>query len=218
MIWELPHALLSAGQVDDSGRSRVGDFHRLNQVLAEAVEPLQQRIAARYGPWLGYFDTLGGDWDERRSRSGLTTARALAWYNAERLADPGNEAATRLALERAVAAWVDKFPRRPWRRRSWEQLWDRARSPLSAGSKRRTLAPEGEAAIHHFRTLVQGARAGLHTVAEPLRAAVAGSSALGWPPEVASLGRHQRDGRGPDFPRSPRHPRWHDLFSGKHTG
>jgi len=193
VIWDLPHALTSVGRVDEDGRSRIDDFHRLNQVLVEAIEPLQQRISARYGPWLGYLDALAGDWDERLSRSGLTTARALAWYNAERLADSRSEPAARLTLERAVAAWVDKFPRRPWRSRSWEHLWDRTRAPLSAWSKRRTLAPEGKAAILRFRSLVRDARAGLLAVEGPLRSVVAELNGVGVPREDALIGPEQRE-------------------------
>lgn len=194
VIWDLPHALLDVGREDEAGRSRVADFHRLNQVLAEAIDPLQERVAARYGPWLGYWDTLGGAWDERLSRSGLTTARALAWYNAERLAEPGNAVSTRLGLERAVDAWVDNFPRRPWRPRSIDRLWARARPPLRVGRARRGSAPEGQAAVLRFRRLVQGARRGMSEVAEPLRQVVSELAELGVPWDDALIGPEQREG------------------------
>jgi hypothetical protein len=192
VIWDLPHALLSAGRVDDTGRSRIGDFHRLNQVLAEAIDPLQDRVAARYGPWLGYWDRLGRDWDERLSRSGLITARALAWYNAERLAEVGHQAQTQRVLERAVEDWVNNFPRRPWRPRSL-QRWAQVRPPLARWWERRLLAPEGQATISRFQELVRDARRGLNSVAEPLRQVVAELSELGVPWENALIGPEQRE-------------------------
>ncbi len=102
---DLPQAALRAGLRDPLGQSHVNDFHRANKVLAEAIDPIQERIARRYMPLAAVLDTLAFDFDEKITQRALTYARTQAWYDAERL----SELAARGATTTEIEARIDQF-------------------------------------------------------------------------------------------------------------
>lgn len=111
---DLPRALLAAGLTDASGESRIHDFHLVNRLLAEAIDPLQDHLSARYNPVLGLLDRLGGGADERLSSYALTLGRVAAWYNAERLLDERYRDDAAASIDRwvreAIVRYVGKTP------------------------------------------------------------------------------------------------------------
>ena len=86
IIHDLPLALVDL-QFDDAGRpAHIADFHRTNDILEQAIDGLQDKVAARYDPSLRWFDRwLGEDYDEILTSYTLRLSRGMAWYNATRL-------------------------------------------------------------------------------------------------------------------------------------
>lgn len=101
IVNDLPLALCDVGLTAQDGSSRVADYHRLNDVLASAIEEVQHEVAERYDPWLGVLDRLFESYDEILTRYGLRISRATAWYNAVRLHDPASRAETLVAIARS---------------------------------------------------------------------------------------------------------------------
>lgn len=103
IVNDLPLALCDVGITTPDGVSRIADYHKLNDALAEAIEPIQREIAERYDPWLGVLDHLFESYDEILTRYGLRISRATAWYNAARLQDPASRADALAAIARSPA-------------------------------------------------------------------------------------------------------------------
>jgi hypothetical protein len=101
IVNDLPLALCDVGVSAPDGSSRIADYHRLNDVLGEAIEAIQKDIAERYDPWLGVLDHVFESYDEILTRYGLRISRATAWYNAGRLLDPASRADALVAIARS---------------------------------------------------------------------------------------------------------------------
>lgn len=114
IVSDLPHALCDVGLRDATGRSRMPDYHHVNDVLAAAIEEVQSVISHRYDPLLGALDLLAGHGDEILTDYGLRLSRALAWYNAERLLAPKLRATTEASLERSTKLVVRDLVDPPW--------------------------------------------------------------------------------------------------------
>lgn len=82
IFWDLPHALVAA----ESEASHIRDYQRVSEILARATDPIQRAVAERYNPALRWFDRLNGRTDEEWGRRLVRDQRALAWYEAARLA------------------------------------------------------------------------------------------------------------------------------------
>lgn len=61
------------------------DFDEINNILAELVEEVQDKIGA-FSPWLGLLDRVGGRTDEAIVNFSMQKARDHAWKLAEKLA------------------------------------------------------------------------------------------------------------------------------------
>jgi len=114
IVSDLPYALCDVGLRDAAGRSRMPDYHHVNDVLAAAIQEIQSVISHRYDPLLGALDFLAGDSDEILTNYGLRLSRALAWYNAERLLSPKLRATTEDSLDRSTQLVVTDLLDPPW--------------------------------------------------------------------------------------------------------
>lgn len=88
---DLPFALDSVG-IDPDRSERYDDHTAVNLALRDAIEPLQERIAALYASGLGVLDHLLGNLDETLTGFSLTVAREQAWHHGAQLADADGEA------------------------------------------------------------------------------------------------------------------------------
>lgn len=109
--FDLPHALLEVG-MEHEGRSRVADYHRMNDVLGLKTDDMQVVVARRYQRFLAVLDRLAGHYDEFFTNYGIRLARSVAWYNAHRLLDPPSAQAATAAIGRSTGAFI-KFVRYP---------------------------------------------------------------------------------------------------------
>ena len=106
IVHDLPAALDEVGCEGIDG-SHIGDFHAVNQTMAEAIDEIETVIAKRYAPWVRQLDHLGRPYSRILSSYGIRMARGLAWYNADRLADPSCRADARASTARSVKTFVD---------------------------------------------------------------------------------------------------------------
>lgn len=98
LVHDLPLALVEVGLLDSHGRSHIGDFHLVNDVLGTATGEIQEAVSKRYDPYLRWLDRLAKDQDEVLTNYGFRVTRGVAWYNASRLLDPASQAAARQAI------------------------------------------------------------------------------------------------------------------------
>lgn len=82
------------------------DFDEINDVLAELMDDVQDRIA-RVSPWMGLVDLAGGRNDEAVMNFSMRKARAAAWTVAESFVSIQREQQS--AAERALDAHVARF-------------------------------------------------------------------------------------------------------------
>lgn len=145
--FDLPYAILEV----DHGLERMGDYHRMNEVLANRTEFIQEAVAVRYQRWLKDLDWLAGSFDEFYSNYGIRGARSVAWYNAMRLASPSAaEAAGSISRSTGLLIQAVRNPSEWWmrlairavrlllpRRRTWPPAPDEppARSPSRESSR-----------------------------------------------------------------------------------
>ncbi|MGH9723158.1 MAG: DUF5995 family protein [Bryobacteraceae bacterium] len=113
--YDLPLAVLEVG-LETSGASHVADYHRMNKVLAERTESIQDAVAERYNSRLAILDWIAGRYDEFFSNYGIRATRSVAWYNAIRVQDPRSAGEARGSIERSTANFI-RFVREP------EELW-----------------------------------------------------------------------------------------------
>lgn len=85
MSYDLPLTLVD-GVLDDRDL-RHGDYHRVNAVLAAAVDPVQRVLLDRYDRWLSWGDTLGGRLDEVLTLRTFVDTRSVAWHDALKILD-----------------------------------------------------------------------------------------------------------------------------------
>lgn len=88
------------------------DFVRVNEILFQILDRLQGGLGD-VSPRMALIDRLGGQWDERMMRVGLSTCRDLAWTFANRLA-VGDDIDGVTARRDADAFWVARAMLRPW--------------------------------------------------------------------------------------------------------
>ncbi|MGR4880541.1 DUF5995 family protein [Streptomyces sp. LARHCF249] len=117
MSYDLPLALRALAAQGDV-HHRIADFHRMNDLLASSIDVVQDEIAARYCRRLQSLDRLFIRDDELFTSYGIRVARGLAWFNCDRLLDPGASAKAMGSISRSTAAFIAEF-RSPddWKRR-----------------------------------------------------------------------------------------------------
>jgi hypothetical protein len=108
LIEDLPHALVSVGLQNKSGGSCISDFHLMNEVLGNAIGPIQNGVSKRYSPYLHWLDRLGRRHDEMLTNYGMRLCRGMAWYNANRLLDPVSQQKTEEAITNSVIKLLDE--------------------------------------------------------------------------------------------------------------
>ncbi len=99
ILYDLPLAVLDLEAEGMALESTLADYHRMNDVLADAIDEIQARVAERYQPKLRFLDRLVGNQDEILTSYGIRLSRGMAWYNAKRLL--GSEA--RSEVEASIA-------------------------------------------------------------------------------------------------------------------
>lgn len=114
IIGDLPHVLVEVGLEDEGGRSRVSDYHAMNDILGGAIEEIQDAVGLRYAPYIRWLDLTTKTQDEILTNYGIRLARAAAWYNAARLLDPASRGAAAEAVQKSVIVVVTELTRPPW--------------------------------------------------------------------------------------------------------
>jgi hypothetical protein len=115
IIRDLPHSLLDVGLEASDGASRLGDFHAVNDVLGKTIEEIQEEVAGRYARYIRSLDRIGRGYDEILTNYGIRVSRGLAWYNAERLADPRSTEDAAASVERSPIVFRDEVMNPPVR-------------------------------------------------------------------------------------------------------
>lgn len=116
---DLPVSLYEVS-IDPERQSRYRDHTAINGVLRQTTDPVQNRIAELYSPWLSLLDLAAGDVDEIVTNFSFEKARDAAWWWAVSLVDAQN-AEHRMAVRRhiddqagvlanLIARPNDKFP------------------------------------------------------------------------------------------------------------
>jgi hypothetical protein len=122
IVHDLPATLDQVGRESVDG-SHIGDFHAVNRTLAEAIGEIEAAISRRYAPWVRQLDRLGRPYSRILSSYGIRMARGLAWYNADRLADPPSRTEARASTARSVKTLVDEVLHPPlWTARTTLRL------------------------------------------------------------------------------------------------
>jgi hypothetical protein len=113
IVHDLPLTLVDLGLTAADGTSRVFDHHLVNDVLERTIDTIQESVARRYEPFVGWLDRLGADLDEIATNYGLRVSRGVAWYNANRLLDPASRGDALAAIKRSPLVLVEQVRRPP---------------------------------------------------------------------------------------------------------
>ena len=119
IVHDLPLALIEAKTSAADGRSRVYDYHRMNDLLGNNVEKITAAVSERYEPFISWLDHLGADFDEILTDYGFRVSRGVAWYNASRILDPASREHALRSIVKSTILFVDHV-RRP---RFWPLRW-----------------------------------------------------------------------------------------------
>jgi hypothetical protein len=86
---DLPFALIDAGvpNAEPQQTQRYQDHTRINQALAEAIGTVQDELARRYQPVLGWLDWFAGWFDEIFTSWSFQVMREAAWHDGIALRD-----------------------------------------------------------------------------------------------------------------------------------
>ena len=103
ITYDLPKALVQVGTDPD----RLGDYHRMNAVLASRTTAIKHAVTDRYNRVLGYLDRVVGQTDEVFTNYWIRVGRSVAWYNAMRLQSPYADAAAAGSIERSTAGLIN---------------------------------------------------------------------------------------------------------------
>jgi hypothetical protein len=106
---DMPFVLAALGLFDRHGRSRKPDHDVVNEVLADAYQPVIDAITERYDPLLA---VTNASWDPVEDIGALEMVRGwreLVWRNAERLIaarDAAERASVAREIEDGAAVWA----------------------------------------------------------------------------------------------------------------
>ena len=106
IVRDLPHTLVECGLADAGGRSRIRDHHIVTAIVGRAIDPIQDAVSARYGPYVRPIDRIGRRYDEILTDYGIRLSRGMAWYNALRLSEQVSAEAAAASLDRSTAVFV----------------------------------------------------------------------------------------------------------------
>jgi Family of unknown function (DUF5995) len=136
IVRDLPHALCDAGLSVD-GRSRLREFHHVNDVMDQTIDDVQEMVGTRYEPYARVLDRFAANHDELLTNYGIRVSRAVAWYNANRLLDPASADEAARSIERSPRIFIELITNPPfWSLRllfrlfrmvaSWGRRWPAA--------------------------------------------------------------------------------------------
>ena len=114
IVHDLPLSLTEVGMSDSQGRSRIYDFHRMNDVLAVDIQPIANGVTDRYEPFFRWLDQLEQTQTLILTNFGFRLSRGVAWYNANRLLDPKSAELAHTAITRSVATLVETIQNPPF--------------------------------------------------------------------------------------------------------
>ena len=103
ITYDLPYALLEVGTDAD----RLGDYHRMNAVLASRTDAVQDAVTTRYNRTIASLDRFAGGADEVFTNYWIRIGRSVAWYNAARLQSSNSRPQAEGSIERSTAAMID---------------------------------------------------------------------------------------------------------------
>ena len=113
IVRDLPHTLQEVGLVDADGCSRLHDHHVVTAIVGRTIDPIQEAVAERYGPYVRSLDRLARGQDEILTEYGIRLSRGMAWYNALRLDDARMREHAAAAVERSPQVFVEQVLRPP---------------------------------------------------------------------------------------------------------
>jgi hypothetical protein len=156
---DLPLSLQAVGV--DPRPSKLHDHMAVNAALAAATDPVQNRLASRYGSFLGIWDFLGGQLDETATNFSFAKARQHAWDAGVGLVD-GTTTAAKMEAEaagyaRLVLAINHTLPEVTGALRWFEVLWEQAAPAAAAVEAANRPAASGtplDAVIAELDTLL----------------------------------------------------------------
>jgi hypothetical protein len=107
IVHDLPLALVEVGFSNPDGTSCIGDFHRMNDVLATNVQKIADAVSNRYEPVFRWLDQFEKRHTEILTNYGFRVSRGMAWYNANRLLDPKSAEDANGSINRTVVILVE---------------------------------------------------------------------------------------------------------------
>jgi hypothetical protein len=112
--FDLPNALLDVAHDVE----RLGDYHRMNEVLASQTDHIQASVAKRYEHFLFVLDRLAGSFDEFLTNYGIRATRSVAFYNALRLTAKSASAAAQVSIASSAGLFIEsvRHPEEWWLR------------------------------------------------------------------------------------------------------
>ena len=124
IVADLPHALAKVGLADSAGRTRIADYHVVNDILGNSIDLIRTRVAHRYAQRLARIDHLGGGHAIVVTNFGIRMARAVAWYNAVRLQHPEIAPIAAQSIQKSAVAVVNEIAHPPfWSIRMLMRIW-----------------------------------------------------------------------------------------------
>ena len=104
--YDLPQAVIVVG-MSTNKRSNIRDYHRMNKVLGEQIDPIEKLVADDYQPTLKIIGKWAGRFGIFFTNYGIRSARSIAWYNADRLCDPISQQKAMSSIKRSTASFID---------------------------------------------------------------------------------------------------------------
>jgi len=113
IVYDLPLSLCDVGLTDNKKISHIRDYHKVNDILADGINTIQEAVINRYNPYLKMLDRLGKGYDEILTNYGFRLGRGMAWYNAKRLLSYQSTDSVLNALTKSISTLIDKLQNPP---------------------------------------------------------------------------------------------------------
>jgi hypothetical protein len=113
IVADLPYALEDVGTVDSLGRSRVSDFHAMNDIIGKAMSPVRRQVGRRYARYVLWLDRIANGHGSVITNFGIRLARAVAWYNVVRLQSPETRTLAMESVQKGAIGFVNEVMRPP---------------------------------------------------------------------------------------------------------
>jgi hypothetical protein len=115
---DLPYVLAELGLRKPDGQSRKADHDKVNRILTQVLDPIQDEAAERYDPYFTTTDLKPSPAEEISILELLKSWREGAWRNAERLLNaqsPAERALVEQSIESNARQWAEQMaaPQQP---------------------------------------------------------------------------------------------------------